>query len=147
MKFSDQWTYVDQKDYAKAECRQWKLRHNFVLVDNVMPTESKPTPHYMYQYESVTIRFLFEPRYLVDPQQHASSSNAQQNQQHTYAQLSTQQNYQPTINTCHTHNHYYQQQPQDFLLISTLTNTTHQPIMHIPKHLTNNETNIDYKTP
>lgn len=67
-----------------------------MLNDFVMPTESKPTSRYMYWYRSVTTEILSEPKYLVDPHQQASSSNAKQNQQHIYTQLPTQQNYQPT---------------------------------------------------
>lgn len=50
----------------------------------------------MSWYRSDTIGFMFEPIYLVDPGQQASSANAQQNRPQTYTHMPNQQNYQFT---------------------------------------------------
>ena len=82
-----QWNFTDWKDFAKDVCRQSKNPHQQVINEVVMPSESKPTNNYMNCYRLlITTQFLYEPRYLVDPYQRASSSNNQHDQQHTYTQ-------------------------------------------------------------
>ena len=77
-------------------CRQWRNRRQHILNEPVIQG-ARPTQQYMAWFRSVTTQqFVSEPRYLMDPRQHASSSYAPQ-QFTTQHQCEPTQTQQPTI--------------------------------------------------
>ena len=84
-----QWDYSYWRDFAKDMCHHWRNRRQHILNEPVIHG-ARPTQHYMARFRSVTTPpFVSEPKYLIDPHQRASSSNAQQ-------QIPAQEQCQPT---------------------------------------------------